>query len=106
MTFIRTQDGVWLNGGTFGYPCERIVGKKHEYDWGVCFDKKDIIKQANTINLLCDRFVVIYENEEPVPYKNYLDAVATQKEVYGAIWCEWGLKYVAKINKKGELELL
>lgn len=64
------------------------------------------LPQANTIERLCDRFVVIYENEEPVPYKNYLDAVATQKEVYGATWTDKGLIYVAKANNKGELELL
>ena len=39
-------------------------------------------------------------------YKNYLDALATQKEVYGAIWTDKGLIYVAKMNEKRELELL
>ena len=28
------------------------------------------------------------------------------KNVYGAIWTEWGLKYVSKMNEKGELELI
>lgn len=65
-----------------------------------------IQNQADTIDELCDRFCAIYENEEPVAYKNYLDAKATQKEVYGAIWTEKGLIYVAKMNDKGELELL
>jgi len=26
--------------------------------------------------------------------------------IYGVIWCEWGLKYVAKMNDEGEFELL
>ena len=27
-------------------------------------------------------------------------------KLYGAIWTEWGLKYVAKMNDQGKLELL
>lgn len=58
------------------------------------------------LNVWLNSALVIYENEESVPYKNYLDALATQKEVYGAIWTDKGLIYVAKMNNKGELELL
>lgn len=58
------------------------------------------------LNVWLSSALVIYENEESVPYKNYLDALATQKEVYGAIWTDKGLIYVAKMNDKGELELL
>ena len=28
------------------------------------------------------------------------------KYFYGAIWTEWGLKYVAKMNENGELKLI
>ena len=36
----------------------------------------------------------------------YLDIKNSCKEVYGAIWTDTGLKYIAKMNEKGELELL
>ena len=68
-----------------------------------------IIKQADTIEELCDAFVEIYNDGtyEITPindirffesYKNHI--------VYGAIWTDKGLIYVAKMNDKGELELL
>lgn len=82
----------------------KINPKDIKYEITTLFN--DVLKQADTIEKLCDRFVVIYENEEPVPYKNYLDALETQKEVYGAIWTDKGLIFVAKMNNKGVLELL
>ena len=67
------------------------------------------LKIADTIEELCDEFVDIYEYEKPSTalltdimffesYKNHT--------VYGAIWTDKGLIYVAKMNDKGELELL
>lgn len=104
MKYIRTKDGIYeVDVLSIHY-----IGETHFSCWDIkhtrAFNDWHIIKQADTIERLCDRFVVIYENEEPVPYKNYLDAVATQKEVYGAIWTDKGLIYVAKMNDKGELE--
>ena len=71
-------------------------------------------KIADTIEELCDEFIVVSDNcKKPIisalPF-NELQLYAKGKTkyaiCYGAIWCEWGLKYVAKINKKGKLELL
>jgi len=72
-----------------------------------------IVSQADTIEELCDEFVVVRENKKPVSFIN-LEQVNLNRGnygysnsiVYGAIWTEWGLKYVAKMNEKGELELL
>lgn len=111
--YIRTKDEIWLFGGTH-HKGDVIIGKKLEIDFGYCFDKKDIINQADTIEELCDEFVVIgiFENQigcccdtfnEAKEFKNYVEL---PQIIYGAIWCEWGLKYVAKMNDKGELELL
>lgn len=108
MKYIRTKDGIWLNGGKFGFPCEGIVGKKDEYDFGFCFDKKDIIKQADTIEKLCDEFVYFINGMPFVTHKGEIHYVAEGIPVviYGAIWTDKGLIYVAKMNDKGELELL
>ena len=82
-----------------------------------------IIKQADTIEELCDEFVVYtpnmysnmkvylrYEFESKLDraiqdYKNYQD-INEEVYLYGAIWTDKGLIYVAKMNDKGELELL
>lgn len=78
-----------------------------------------IIKQADTIEELCDQFVMftncskrkirvcqtmrsisLYFKRDKRWNGNMVD------KVYGAIWTEWGLKYVAKMNNEGDLELL
>lgn len=72
-----------------------------------------IIKQADTIEELCDEFVLFgkhiipthscyYDLSDIVVEKCLLDEV----NVYGAIWTDKGLIYVAKMNSEGKLELL
>lgn len=72
-----------------------------------------IIKQADTIEELCDEFVcVTYDDDLPLLDtfdKIMLYATAypdNVKSIYGAIWTEKGLIYIAKMNNKGEFELL
>lgn len=105
MKYIRTKDGKIFDVSEICVPYQIIES---------CIDfnsqgRFEIIKQANTINLLCDRFVVDFENgEEPLAFKNYLDTLKYfgKAKIYGAIWTDKGLIYVAKLNDKGELELL
>ena len=97
MKYIRTKDGIYeLDGFGFRYP-------------------KDY-KKADTIEELCDEFVVIYNESKKFkkPFTSfYSDIIGVLKEhdlseckIYGAIWTDKGLIYVAKMNDKGELELL
>ena len=79
-------------------------------DYGVIF-KEQVIKQANTIEELCERFVVIdKETKEVISIVSFLEYAKLwsycKYNIYGAIWCEWGLKYVAKMNDKGDLLLI
>ncbi len=116
MKYIRTKDGIWLFGGTH-FKGDVIIGKKQEIDFGFCFDKKDAIKQADTIEALCDEFV-IYDADIKKCYileKGFYHRFDEEckkalhladRYIYGAIWTEWGLKYVAKMNDNGELCLL
>ena len=121
--YIRTKDGIYnfeeennglpkmperygTSGNCSGFPCIKI--NKNE----------DIIKQADTIEELCDCFVKIKRKGNCKPYILKFDHkdLPTLKEqaikykdspVYGAIHIEdKGLIYVAKINDKGELVLL
>lgn len=66
------------------------------------------VKQADTIEELCDKFVIFNSNNfcvgiiddyETAKYKSPYKAT-----VYGAIWTDKGLIYVAKMNDKGVLE--
>ena len=77
-------------------------------------NEKPTYRLANTIEELCDEFIVISDNcKRPIisalPFDElqlYAKGRTKYAICYGAIWCEWGLKYVARMNSKGELELL
>ena len=79
----------------------------------------EAINQADTIEELCDEFVIEeYDLISEVLVARTMcnsiediEKVTVQKHkikyrVYGAIWTDKGLIYVAKMNEKGELELL
>ena len=76
------------------------------------------IKVADTIEELCDEVccdnevqplvnIYVHETKEQM-IKNTIEYLfnKNKKDVYGAIWTNKGLIYVAKMNDKGELELL
>ena len=81
-----------------------------------CYIPKDeIVQEADTIEELCDEFVVAYENGARIVYgdlewakiKANTSLEAGYKSIiYGAIWTDKGLQFVARMNLKGELELL
>lgn len=103
--YIRTKDGIYQvrkpaldeylwEDSTYVYSHEHI-------------DNKDIIKRADSIEELCDEFVGISDGEsQMLRFVPYACAQYWNGGVYGAIWTDKGLIYVAKINDKGELELL
>ena len=76
------------------------------------------IREADTIEELCDEFVV-FDKEQPngklLYYKGFenlkKEFIDFEKDkekvvVYGGIWTDKGLIYVAKMNDKGEFELI
>ena len=74
--------------------------------------RDDIVSEADTIEELCDEFLL--ENKKThwkgyMPYhKSTIHDEALQRDyiIYGAIWTDKGLIYAAKMNDKGDLELL
>lgn len=70
---------------------------------------KDILKYSENLEELCDEFVLIERNAKPIIFKTLQGAINNKiyddEIIYGAIWTEWGLKYVAKINESGDLKL-
>ena len=103
MKYIRTKDG-------------RIITEE-QIDLAIkisnivnIFDESEILKQADTIEELCDEFVMFRDGKPYaiVPNKEHNAELAKSvwKDYRGAIWTDKGLIYVAKMNDKGELELL
>ena len=95
MKYIRTKDG-------------RILVA----DDNSLMAKLTTNKVADTIEELCDEFVMIdEENEHYIKQDNDIHHIRRKwaignYKVYGAIWADEGLIYIAKMNDKGELELL
>ena len=127
MKYIRTKDGVYsVYTDDLDMNNEidiDIAGLRAQHCRGLNYRLKieDIIKIADTIEELCDEFVVvgipnrtiiireIDYKEQGLTLKQYVSLLFAQYEhitIYGAIWTDKGLIYVAKMNDKGELELL
>lgn len=117
--YIRTKDeiidipyGNKDEKGYYTYDSDNFLAPK-KY-----IDKKDIIKVANTIEDLCDRYVlkdidIIVLNDDKKEYRFEgtnewfnITSLELERGIYGAIWTNKGLIYVAKMNDKGELELI
>lgn len=121
MKYIRTKDGIWEimeikpNYEKTYYRCKHNLISNR-------FEKMDIIKQADTIEELCDELMIRGEYGSYIIDVNGLDKdcdgwtkeVGIPKglvKVYGAIWVidDNGapiLKSVAKANKDGKLCLI
>lgn len=118
MKYIRTKDGIHeicvsdldLNEET----SIDIAGFRAKYCRGFerPITKDDVIKIADTIEELCDVFVYAkcdYMELEEAKREKDLEEADWQEDglpIYGAIWTEKGLIYVAKMNEKRKLELL
>lgn len=121
MKYIRTKDGIFK---VIKNDCPHYTHVEMKYTPGVMMHESVIEKSADAIKDLCDRFVLVDKNEYDPPLeqeligKNY-DAMFNELKFrlsegsdlakisfYGAIWKDEGLIYVAKMNEKGEFELL
>lgn len=130
MRYIRTKDGRIIKIGEqtdVGY--EKGIFEVHNKAGIVAsYEPIEVFKEANTIKELCDEFVdtselkttntggwlydefdsdnkclVYYAEDErrTIPLNEF-----DLSKIYGAIWTNKGLIYVAKMNEKGCLELL
>ena len=93
MKYIRTKQGCIVD--TTNMHLETLK-------W---YQEVHLLKQADTIEELCDEFVYMKESEHKTT-KCFNVVKGCKEEIYGAIWADKGLIYVAKLNDKGELELL
>ena len=105
--YIRTKDGIYK---VEGETCHKQGYYIDRYEEDVIL-KEQVIKQSENIEELCDRFVVMEkETKEVMNIVSFLEYAKLwaycKYNIYGAVWCEWALKYVAKLDDKGKLELI
>lgn len=132
MKYIRTKDGIFdLSRFKFekGDIDQSKVGSRQdcyleqhdiEYCLHRCIWVKDIIKQADTLEELIDEYIVdetaykTFGKKKPYlsehSFYQWVDEIDFAYEcgvnLYLGIWVDGELRKVAKVNKKGELELL
>ena len=114
MKYVRTKDNIYEIVNDYGSSCAiKSKGKRGRtaidgftIKYGLSYAPR-----ADTIEELCDCYV-IKDRDERLPFISKTDFdYANNKdknnfEVYGAIWVGVDLKSIAKMNEKGELELL
>jgi len=114
MKYIRTENNIYeLNDDVYVKNDEAFMrwfwgGQEIEPD-----DLGKVIKQADTIEELCDWFFLEGANCYPINYKKFSTAkrakerMQIEQNLYGVIHVKGkGLIYVAKMNDKGVLELI
>ena len=123
MKYVRTKDGKIYD--SLALRVDEIVYKDEQGKWCREYRTVDPLKKAlkiaETIEELCDEFVLdhpLFGDNCKCLYHSFEKAKNGIKKrsddahnlydfiIYGAIWTELGLKYVAKMNDKGEFELL
>lgn len=126
MRYIRTKDGVYELISNLDNKNRMNVKAKTYFSY-VLIAKSSIVAQDNTIEDLVDEYVFVDSIGSFVITIDWCDKQKVEKStvefecmslsrplkdclkrgtIYGAIWTDKGLIYVAKMNEKGELELL
>ena len=100
--YIRTKDNSITH-------TEQIIKVKDIDAYKKMYAYEEIIKQADSIEELCDVLVCIDKITGCHTLWKVIDKfdlILEDYDWYGAIWTDKGLIYVAKMNDKGNLELL
>lgn len=97
MKYIRTKDDIVEITKELSY-CY-LDKNNNEYEFGK-------YKVADTIEELCDCFSYDVEITRDFIVARSWKLHHLEREIYGCIKTDKGLIYVAKMNDKGELELL
>ena len=110
--YIRTKDEI-LKALDTDYMC----GVKVYHTEKGMITEKLVVKTADNLAELCDEFVVASNTPlvimkpriQNMEFEEISQSYVKSKKnsiVYGAIWTDKGLVYVAKLDNKGELQLL
>jgi hypothetical protein len=112
MRYIRTKDTIFeVVEETDTIYRVKAKGNPHNiYSKSKC--QTEVVRFADTIEELLDERVIIDALGYHIIVKTDLEEIYWKQhdvecvKCYGAIWTDKGLIYVAKMNDKGELELL
>lgn len=114
--YIRTKDGVYEVSHFNAYATHKRKGETLLEGYKTSYIKNEnIINQSENLAELCDEYVYVRNKpslEKPLTSLirdiSIIDKVRKKSNttVYGCIWTSKGLIYVAKMNEKGEFELL
>ena len=117
--YIRTKDGRIAEvkeNMTIKRCSENVLRLVYKDNRSICVlsGNDDIIKQSETIEELCDEFIleekmreVIYHHKSTKFDDFKTIAILNERyTLYGAIWTDKGLIYVSRMNDKGDLELI
>ena len=105
MKYIRTKDERIGTGWEIASKPNMIsFGQPHKFRQEI--SKDSVLVQTDTIEELCDEFVYHLKSGGKFIDEELANKFDVYEKVYGAIWTDKGLIYVAKMNEKGELELL
>ena len=112
MRYVRTKNSIREIIDDCGNCCSVKSNHRKTIDGFTIIYGLSFAQRADTIEELCDEFVVVTSLEK----RHILSKVGENNtkrfalqlgdDVFGAIWTDKGLIYVAKMNEKGELELL
>ena len=111
MKYIRTEDGIHEVKSWHDYD---LSGRVYETTDKRCIDTIEVKKTADDIKELIDEEIIVWEDGSMEFANRGYDGKAPQgeiKEIYGAIFIKGEhkepiLKSVAKMNGKGDYELL
>lgn len=113
--YIRTKNGRIIDTTKIVTGSKFMDFATNDESFRIIFKTEPLAKSEN-LEELCDEFVLINNNVFTVPqiitHTNFQNTKAYREDygkfetIYGAIWTFKGLIYVAKMNDKGDLELI
>lgn len=123
--YIRTENGIYKVEEIEKYFLDERQKLFINNTMRIAVKENDVIKQADTIEELCDEFVGLVKSTSSNfiimtviahSLKELKESLKTELNgevyeghydiIYGAIWTSKGLIYVAKMNENGDLELI
>ena len=110
MKYIKTNTNIFevVDQNDLVYYVRSVSNKHKIYSKSKC--NITLLKQSDYIEKLCDVFIAISRHNDKHIYSILPDKTTISlngyQQVYGAIWINTGLKYVAQLDENGELQLL
>ena len=116
--YFRTKDGKIYDTNRYAYvwTTPKYIGLGISVNENILIPKSDLIKEpTDNLDELCDAFVIVENDGQKYTYHSYdgyvLAMMKCEEEKieiksYGSIWVDGNLMKVAKMNEKGEMELL